>query len=75
MGISPGLVPGRVPGPIGLVLWDKKSNAPAQGNVTKAAKMTKMPPPTKDSDSKDVHVVTLPLFNYSKNIPSPDDVM
>ena len=75
MGISPGLVPGRVPGPIGLVLWDKKSNAPAQGNVTKAAKMTKMPPPTKDSDSKDVHVVTLPLFNSSKNIPSPDDVM
>jgi hypothetical protein len=30
--------------------------------LTKAVKNTSMPPPTKDNDSKDVHMVTWPLF-------------
>jgi hypothetical protein len=33
-----------------------------------------MPPPTKDTDGKDVHVVTLPLFKSSKNVPAFDEV-
>jgi len=36
--------------------------------------MTTMPPPTKDQDSKDVHVVTLPLYNSSKKGPAYDEV-
>jgi hypothetical protein len=33
-----------------------------------------MPPPTKDPDSKDVHVVTWPLFNSSKKVPAFNEV-
>jgi hypothetical protein len=36
--------------------------------------MTTMPPHTKDQDSKDVHVVTLPLYNSSKKGPAYDEV-
>ena len=61
LGRFPGAIGGRVPGPIGRTLWDKQTPSPTPGAVAKGAKMTTMPPPTKDQDSKDVHVVTLPL--------------
>ncbi len=54
----------RLPGPIGNQLWDKDKLTPtSQTTLTKAVKRTVMPPPTNDHDSKDVHVVTWPLFN------------
>ena len=74
LGRFPGAVGGRVPGPIGRTLWDKQTPSPTPGAVAKAAKMTTMPPPTKDQDSKDVHVVTLPLYNSSKKGPAYDEV-
>ena len=74
LGRFPGAVGGRVPGPIGRTLWDKQTPSPTPGAVAKAAKMTTMPPPTKDQDNKDVHVVTLPLYNSSKKGPAYDEV-
>lgn len=70
LGISPS-VGGRVPGPVGLTLWDKQSTLPVSGTLAKAAKTTTMPPPTNDQDSKDVHVVTWPLF---KKVPAHTEV-
>jgi len=61
---------GWAPGPIGT-LWDRKSNSPASGTATKSAgKMTAMPLPAKDGNSKDVHVVRLPRFDAQKKVPS-----
>jgi hypothetical protein len=40
----------------------------------KGSKKTTMPPPTHDQVSKDVHVVTWPLFNSSKKVPALEDV-
>ena len=74
LGRFPGGVGGRVPGPIGRTLWDKQIPSPTPGAVAKAAKMTKMPPPTKDQDNKDVHVVASPLYNSSKKGPAYDEV-
>ena len=73
LGTSPGMVGGKQANPIGRTLWDKQSTSPAP-SPTKAVKKTVMPPPTKDQDSKDVHVVTLPLFNSSKKVPSYTEV-
>ena len=64
----------RVPGPTGRPLWDKQSTSQKPGTVTKATKTTKMPPPTKDQDGKDVHVITWPLFNGSKKSPAFNEV-
>jgi hypothetical protein len=64
---------GWAPQPIGS-LWDKQSNPPASGPATKAVKTTVMPAPTKDNDSRDVHVVLLPLFNPKTNVPSFTEV-
>ena len=64
---------GWAPQPIGT-LWDKQSNPPASGQATKAVKTTIMPAPTNDQDSKDVHVVLLPLFDPKKNVPSFSEV-
>jgi hypothetical protein len=47
---------------VGRTLWDKQPGQPPPGTLTKAVKVTVMPPPTKDHDNKDVHVVTWPLF-------------
>lgn len=74
LGISLGGVGKRVPGPIGRTLWDKQSTSQAPGPAVKAVKTTTMPPPTKDQDSKDVHVVTWPLFKSSKNGPAFNEV-
>ncbi len=74
LGISPGNVGGRIPGPIGRTLWEKQSDSQTPGAVGKAVKTTTMPPPTKDPDSKDVHVVTWPLFNPSKKVPAFNEV-
>ena len=53
----------RLPGPLGNQLWDKDKLPPtSQNSPTKAVKSTTMPPPYKDGASKDVHVVTWPLF-------------
>ena len=70
-------VPGaRLPGPIGNQLWDKNSVTPSQTPSTKAAKTTMMPVPTKgltgEAPDKDVHAITLPLFNGSE--PRLEDV-
>jgi hypothetical protein len=54
---------------MGRTLWDKQSPSQTQTPVTKNVKTTKMPPPTKDQDNKDVHVITSPLFN-AKNVPA-----
>jgi hypothetical protein len=67
LGVNPGAVGGRRPGPAGMPLWDKKTVAP-EAAPTKAVISTTMPPPTKDSDSRDVHEVTWPLFT-SKSSP------
>lgn len=64
---------GWAPQPIGT-LWDKQSNPPTSGQATKAVKTTTMPGPTKDNDSRDVHVVLLPLFNPKTNAPSFTEV-
>jgi hypothetical protein len=64
---------GWAPQPIGT-LWDKQSNPPAVGPATKAVKTTIMPAPTNDQNSKDVHVVLLPLFNPKTNVPSFTEV-
>jgi len=64
---------GWAPQPIGT-LWDKQSNPPAAGPATKAVKTTTMPAPTKDQDSRDVHVVLLPLFDPKTNAPSFTEV-
>jgi hypothetical protein len=73
LGLSPGSPGGRVPGPIGT-LWDKQSNKPGIGTVSKSVKRTTMPLPTKDQDSKDVHVVLWPLFDSSKSTPAFTEV-
>ena len=73
LGISPG-GPRRLPGPIGLPLWEKQSAPAVPGTLAKAVKTTKMPPPTNDPDIKDVHVVTWPLFNSSKRVPAYNEV-
>jgi hypothetical protein len=53
----------RLPGPLGNQLWDKdKPPITSQNKPTKAVKSTPMPPPYNDGASKDVHVVTWPLF-------------
>jgi len=53
----------RPPGPLGNQLWDKdRLPITSQNTPTKAVKSTPMPPPYKDGASKDVHVVTWPLF-------------
>jgi hypothetical protein len=68
---------GWTPGPIGL-LWDRDKQPQSQpsGAATKAAgKMTPMPPPANDGLSKDVHIVTGPLFNPPKKIPSEKEVL
>jgi hypothetical protein len=64
----------QVPAPIGRTLWDKQSTSQTPGTVTKAVKKTTMPPPTKDQDDKDVHVVTRPLFRGAKGAPAYDQV-
>jgi len=87
LGLSRGGDGGRLPGPIGTLWndggwvpgpigtwWDKQSNPTASGTVSKAVKITPMPPPTNDQDSKDVHVVLLPLFDPNKKVPSFNEV-
>jgi hypothetical protein len=74
LGYFPGGAGGRVPGPIGRTLWDKQTPSPTPGAVAKAVKRTTMPPPTKDQDGKNVHVVTSPLYNSSKRGPAYDEV-
>ena len=64
---------GRHSDPIGRTLWDKKTTSP-DADAIKAAKKTTMPPPTKDQDNKDVHVVTTSLFTSSKKVPSYTEV-
>lgn len=64
---------GWAPQPIGT-LWDKQSNPPTASPATKAVKTTIMPAPTNDQNSKDVHVVLLPLFDPKKNVPSFTEV-
>ncbi len=65
---------GWAPGPIGL-LWDRQSQSQPAGAVTKAAgKMTRMPPPAKDGNPKDVHVVLSPRFNPQTKVPSFTEV-
>jgi hypothetical protein len=63
--VSDGGVAGRIPGPIGHPLWDKQTPPPppGPGPLPKTVKTTVMPPPTKDNDSRDVHAVTLPLYD------------
>ena len=66
---------GWAPGPIGT-LSDRQSQSQPSGVVTKAAgKTTPMPLPAKDGLSKDVHVVTGPLFSPPKKIPSYKEVL
>lgn len=64
----------RVPGPTGRTLWDKQSTSQGPGTATKAVKTTKMPPPTNDSDDKDVHVIPWSLFTTSKKSPVFNEV-
>lgn len=73
---------GRPPGPFGISpvqprgpLWQKQSSPPPP-NATKAVKKTIMPLPydSGSATSKDVHAVTLPLFNASKQAPAFDDI-
>ena len=64
---------GRLPGPLGNRLWDKQSNVSGQDATPKGAKQTTMPPPTNDQDSKDVHVITWPLY-ASKSGPALADI-
>jgi hypothetical protein len=73
LGISPGSVGGRVPGPLGNRLWDKQSAPSGQPTPVKAVKKTVMPLPTNDHDSKDVHVVTGPLFSSDRG-PALEEV-
>ncbi len=67
----------RPPGPLGRQLWDKASVTSSQIPSTKAGNLTVMPLPTKGlvgaTTDKDVHVVTLPLYNG--NEPHLEDVM
>jgi hypothetical protein len=74
LGRFPEGVGGRVPGPIGRILWDKQTPSPTPGAVTKAVKTTPMPPPTKDQDGKNVHVVTWPLYSPAKKGPAYGEV-
>jgi len=64
---------GRLPGPLGNRLWDQQSKASPQNATPKGAKKTVMPPPTRDQDSKDVHVISWPLY-ASKDGPALADV-
>jgi len=73
LGIYPGSAGGRIPGPLGNRLWDKQSNVAAQNATAKGAKKTIMPLPTNDQDSKDVHVITWPLY-ATKSGPALADV-
>ena len=61
LGMSPDAAGGRLPGPVGRPLWQKatvtQAPSPAKGVIA-----TKMPPPTKDQDNRDVHEVKLPLY-------------
>jgi hypothetical protein len=68
----PDAIGGRLPGPAGVPLWQKKDAAPAPAPA-KAAVATTMPPPTKDNDGRDVHEVTWPLFAASGS-PQVKDV-
>jgi hypothetical protein len=74
LGISPEGVGGRAPGPIGVTLWQKQSTPPLPGTLAKVVKRTTMPPPTNDQDSRDVHVVTWPLFKSPKAGPAFNEV-
>lgn len=62
LGLYPDFGGGRTPGPRGTVLWDKKTTVTPDLAPAKAAVATKMPGPTKDEDSRDLHAVPLPLF-------------
>lgn len=75
LGKYPGSLGGRLPGPLGNTLWDKQATPGDQSPAVKTAKKTIMPLPTHDQDGKDVHVVTWPLFNSSKQAPALDDIM
>jgi hypothetical protein len=56
-------------------LWDRQSQSPPSGTVTKAAsKTTPMPLPAKDGNPKDVHVVRSPRFDPQKKVPSYTEV-
>ncbi len=61
-------------GPSNRTLWDKQSVSDPPAAVAKAVKKTKMPSPTKDQDSKDLHVVTWPLFKSAKGGPAFSEV-
>jgi len=74
LGKNPGGMGEQLPGPLGRWLWDQQSTPSGQTSAVKAAKKTTMPPPTNDQVSKDVHVVTWPLYNPSKKVPALEDV-
>jgi hypothetical protein len=68
------------PGPVGMSpakpqgsLWQQKTVKPTP-NATQAVKKTVMPLPLDDTNSKDAHVMTLPLFNAAKRVPAYGDV-
>lgn len=69
---NPGAPGGRLPGPAGRPLWDRKtvSEAPAPA---KAVVSTTMPPPTKDDDGRNVHEIEWPLYS-SRGSPDFRDV-
>jgi hypothetical protein len=70
----------RPPGPVGMnpakpqgSLWQKQTVTPTP-NTTQAVTKTVMPLPLDDSQSKNAHAVTVPLFSAAKPVPAYGNV-